>query len=494
MATLTLPLARNVPHVKASSINTPLIEGDVRARNFTRCPTMTSHTHIPAVFIISLLCSACSGPAEPDWLYGEWNEALTGELVHFRGDRTVSWFGEEGTFEFGRSAALTSAFCSMGSTCPDGVLHIYVGDVHYRSKYYVEPSWGDTYSLRFCTAAGMVQSADSARPVQGKLTTKVILTRSRAFTGAYQPDGLPRFDTGLTNFYSSISSLHRVNGSLVASVTGGFALLDESSDTWSALEPEGDEVFTGSSCEMSSEVIVCPSTNHAYSYSTDTGATFQPLPDFENVIEGSSLSIGNDGSHFIGSTLYQTSPLPMGNESNLSPPTTFGLYAIDLSSDTPAWMLVHTFSEDISASSKALVSSERVNELYLSDCSEQCAIYHSTNGGSDWAQLTTVANNWVTIRPTKTGIVISYTADGSSTYAWYNAVAGAWTQHETTSNFSFSTVNGDTLVGVGPHDRNRIERLNPDGSIEILADLSSPESPSYDTALVATEDYFSTAT
>ena len=57
------------------------------------------------ILLFSVLCTlmtACgsTGP-EAEWLYGTWSEALTGETIEFRRDKTVRWIdGREGTFAF----------------------------------------------------------------------------------------------------------------------------------------------------------------------------------------------------------------------------------------------------------------------------------------------------------------------------------------------------------------------------------------------------------
>jgi len=61
---------------------------------------MTPARIILFAFFISLL-TACSSTIEPDErVFGTWIEPLNGGVIEFREARSMTWLGEDGTFDF----------------------------------------------------------------------------------------------------------------------------------------------------------------------------------------------------------------------------------------------------------------------------------------------------------------------------------------------------------------------------------------------------------
>ena len=57
------------------------------------------------VTIVSLMLTACSNGKMDQRVYGQWAEPLTGAITDIRPNGTLSWFGEEGTYELSEPAA-----------------------------------------------------------------------------------------------------------------------------------------------------------------------------------------------------------------------------------------------------------------------------------------------------------------------------------------------------------------------------------------------------
>ena len=90
--------------------------------------------------------AACGGPGpEAEWLYGTWSEALTGETIEFRRDKTVRWIdGREGTFAF-ESPGLNLSY-QRGH---DGTLVVKVDGTVFYSAYYSVEIDRTSWEMRF---------------------------------------------------------------------------------------------------------------------------------------------------------------------------------------------------------------------------------------------------------------------------------------------------------------------------------------------------------
>ena len=280
-------------------------------------------------FVFALTLIGCGGP-EPAWVYGEWRETLNGDVVEFREDKTVNWFGTEGTYSFGRNAQLLCL-----DRCADGQLKIHADGETYRAPYYVNHS-GVKWDLRFHSMGGFTGLGVSDYVVQGKRTDRVSLIRASSFNGPLVIDGAERFDTNMGVLYPSIREGGRVNGELFARGGLGLIRLDESTNRWETIyDGNVRNTFFGQ------EVILYEGLT-SYYYSIDNGASFHAVPDFRDVVANYSLWDLN----FIGKTLYHTvqeAPVVEGDWETLCPYT---VYSIDLSASSPEWKAAHRFSTD----------------------------------------------------------------------------------------------------------------------------------------------------
>ena len=451
------------------------------------------------VFFTSIIITACSPGEEPAWVYGEWREVLDGETVHFRNDKTVSWFGSEGTFDFSRSAQLLCL-----DRCPDGDLNIYVDGERYRYGYKLGDGPSDTWELSFHNSVGVGGVGTSDYSVDGKTTQRVFLKRASAFSGPFHPQGAVRFDAGTAELYPQLNEVERIDGQVVGITYRGFVHLNEDTQVWSHVTSDYtyQSVLTPSLALYQEGLSLGGS--FTWQYSLDQARSFEAVPELGDVVENQSFNPAT----FIGTTAYQFFRMlpPEGGDYDNQP---YRLYSIDLSAQSPSWSLVHDFASDYFSlgGNVNLVGSDQSGELYLVNCTmfdwnnpptDNCIVHRSTNGGSSWNVMGNLAVTTIDdIVGTENGFVFLHRprADGAQqmTVYWY---------HADSQSFSSTTLpQGEGVYGlqldgedviykihdfhvdgpIGEHlpteSDEIIKRLQPDGTITVLAETGSLNAP-----------------
>ena len=455
------------------------------------------------LLLSSTLVSGCGPSSEPSWVYGEWREFVDGDVVHFRRDMTVSWFGSEGTFDFGRTAQWPA--CQLGRTCPDGDINVYVDGDRYRVAYTKDQAPGMVWNFRFHNSYGFHGAGVSDYPVAGKTAERIALVRASDFAGGFVPGPVTRLDEGMTDFYPQIKDIERIDGQVVAVTYGGFVHFNEDTRAWESVQAlrTYNRKLTPSLALY--ETGLSAGGSYTWHYSLDQARTFQEMPSFGDVVD----NYGFSAEVFIGTTAFQMvrMPAPEGESYDLQP---FNLFSIDLGASTPSWTLVQSFAHDFFGTgwNPQLVSSDVAGELYIIACpqmdwenppTDNCTARRSTTGGTTWEAMADLPVPGARdIKGTDNGFVFTYRPPSDGV-----APQSAYWYHQDTQSVSTVTypegqwvstydIDGEDLLqmtyaqsvesvfepGMLPSLGNQeIRRLKSDGTNELLVTLNSTEGP-----------------
>jgi len=263
---------------------------------------------------LALFVSACG--VEPDErVYGTWVEPLTGELVQFRENGTLGWFGVEGTFAFKKSSNWASCFGSSG--CPTGQVAVDVDGQSFRISYYSDrfDAKPDQWYLHFRNFAAIPYDVTIGSKTSGGFT----IYRDGTISAPLSPPGFKRMDNGLSALHPSPSAMQIYNGKIFASIEGYLMRWDARNEIWVTVKNNLE------SWDMILDPEVIRSEEE---YSLDGGNTWRSLPALgDDNREGDAVA--------MGTTLYAS--VRVDHEDS---PTYRQIWAVDLTASAPAWGLV----------------------------------------------------------------------------------------------------------------------------------------------------------
>ncbi len=421
------------------------------------------------VTIVSLVLTACGGGEMDERMYGQWAEPLTGNITDIRPNGTLSWFGEEGTFEFSTPPAWD--LCANPSGCPDGLLMVTLGSKSFEVGYETR-TLGE--STKRWTLLYTYLSNESAGSHNGKNLDHANLYPANTVDGAFSINGFERIDGGLTHLYPEMIMLSEHRGEILglANPNGNsrFEKFSKSSETWSPLAEQSESLF-----EIGRDVIFTGRTKELYyefdevRYSLDGGETFQMRPALETV---PAVKDGIQGDiTALGTKLVAINQWTAASELAVNNQPGFQVWTIELDSGNPTWTMQHEeFYPAQIGQSYVIYSIEEAGALALTTwTSDGETLRISTNEGQSWTNIGyPCSDNRLTAHTN--GI---YCRAGDNTAAWYDLTTGNWTNIDVPYDAWVKSVGQDGVVVVRG---NQVIKAKPDGSESVMATLrSSPQ-------------------
>ena len=396
---------------------------------------------IQLLILLSVLCllAACGKAPKDERVYGTWTEISTGEIVEFRRDGTLAWFGQEGTFEFRKSTNWAS--CIGMSGCPTGQVGIDVGGEGFRASYYSsrfndDP---DSWYLSFRSFSAMPYDVT----IDGRTAGGFQLYRQGTIESPMVLPGFQKADTGLSERFPQASKMRKYGGELVADIGRSMHRFNPGNQTWTDLGVDSYGLNFADSVIFTSD-----------QYSLDLGYTWNEIP----FLEGYSHE-GETAAH--GTTLYKTSRVDEDGE-----PVSRQTWRLDLNDSSPAWEMVGEeatsdyFGRQIVSVANAAALMRWVN--FYEENTVQ--LERSYDEGATWNVM---ASECVTeVRPHTEGV---YCGASDGTVRWYSVASDSWTQNDTV--FYDAINSSDGLHDALYVDRDeQIIRVELNGSEEVMVD------------------------
>ncbi len=287
-------------------------------------------TIIFALFISSL--TACSSTIEPDErVFGTWVEPLNGGVIEFREDRSMTWLGEEGTFEFKGSS--NWAGCVFGRNgCDSGAVVVSLEEQGFRVGFHREAFDEDPDRFHLYPRNGI--GFPSSLPAYGDEIEGFTVYREGTFETPIVSDGFDRFDGGLWGegrFSQDMLHPVSINGTLVAEVSSAIRRFHEGTRRWELIDEDTpDYVYRAGSpvlYDRSSE----PSEYNRYNrVSLDAGLTWKRVPSLEKKFS----SNGNATADYVlvGNSIVASVSDESGGEAESTE-----IWAMDVSVASPSW-------------------------------------------------------------------------------------------------------------------------------------------------------------
>jgi hypothetical protein len=440
---------------------------------------ITVHLRLLPIFFLFLgTLIGCEGPGpEAPWVYGEWTEVLTGERVEFRRGGTVSWFGEEGTFEF---VEPTHRWLHHDTSIGD--IKISVGDLNYRFPYdTTDGEW-----LANDSQAWWISFDDWPVLIMGEPSSNLILRRFEDFPEPFNPPGMEKIATGFPGgFYKRIENAWVVNGEIYATERGAYdeipktTRFNQENQSWQVIAPNQWHLS-----HYSPQAVISEKSD-AKRYRLQNEATWKPLPKVEDVIGlEPPPQFGMSSNHvdelvppqLVGTNLFQIASV-LRNDIDSDE-----LYRIDLSAGNPRWNKVTlpvNRGFDLS-----LTSSGESNTLYLKlsaweDEFNTARLYKSENQGDSWTQLPEVdgLKSFGAVLPYLDGIAVNV----ENSVGLYNANTHSWVVHSIDAPSGSYTkelyVDNDELFHVCRYESSFVKRINLDGSTDTIIEFDNDEWP-----------------
>ena len=346
--------------------------------------------------ILSLLV-ACGKAPKDERVYGTWTEISTGEIVEFRRDGTLAWFGQEGTFEFRKST--TWASCIGMSGCPTGQVGIEVGGEGFRASYYSsrfndDP---DSWYLSFRSFSAMPYDVT----IDGRTAGGFQLFRQGTVTSPMVLPGFEKADAGLSERFPQASKMRKYGNEVVADIGRSMHRFNPGNQTWTDLGVDSYGLNFADSVIFNND-----------EYSLDLGYTWNEIP----FLEGYSHE-GETAAH--GTTLYKTSRVDEDGD-----PVSRQTWRLDLNDSSPAWEMVsEEATSDYFGRQIVSVGVEAPLFRWVNFYEEnRVEIQKSYDEGQTW---NTMDSDCVTdLRAHLDGV---YCAAPDETIRWYSLTTDTWT-------------------------------------------------------------------
>ncbi len=446
------------------------------------------------ILILSALCAlmtACGGPGpEAEWVYGTWSEALTGETIEFRRDKTVRWIdGREGTFAF-ESPGLNLSY----QRGPDGTLVIKVGGTVFYSAYYRAEIDRTSWELRFKEKSSFLSVH---HPLLGKESHFLVLEKREGLS-PYAPEGfVDALGADHHQLYTQLSDPKLVQGELIGQFYSRSLSLGRYNVEAQSLEVlPGTENIDLHRVYLGNEAIVNIGTE-INTFTLDVGTSWRSLPKIRSTVD----DIYPSSASLLGTQIFQLASQPYSSRNGPDDPRRYWLFRSRLSDPSPSWTLTHALTTDVTAEDYdvEVFTHEALSRVYLlaklkrapDDLADACKVFVSSDAGESFSPmpLPVQPSQACDLLVSESGIILTdvLTSANSLVASWYTSATDTWVTHTFDSNHDPSLagaylVDGDALIsdirncGVRfPGDiaaRCVVQRLSADGNIATLAELS----------------------
>ena len=275
------------------------------------------------ILLFSVLCTlmtACgsTGP-EAEWLYGTWSEALTGETIEFRRDKTVRWIdGREGTFAF-ESPGLNLSY-QRGH---DGILVVKVGGTVFYSAYYSVEIDRTSWEMRFKEESSFMSVFHS---LLGKESDLLVLEKREGLS-PYAPEGFAdTLGDDHRQLYTQFFNPRLVQGSLIGELYDRSSYLGRynvDTQTWEVLPGSRDidfsRIYSGSSAIVNIGM-------EANTFTLDVGTSWRSLPTIRSTVE----DIYPRSAGLLGTQIFQIADQPYSSLNDPDAPRRHWLFRSEL--------------------------------------------------------------------------------------------------------------------------------------------------------------------
>ena len=446
------------------------------------------------ILILSSLCAlmtACGGPGpEAEWLYGTWSEALTGETIEFRRDKTVRWIdGREGTFVF-ESPGLNLSY-QRGH---DGTLVVKVDGTVFYSAYYSVEIDRTSWEMRFKEESSFMSVHHS---LLGKESDLLVLEKREGLS-LYSPEGfVDTLGDDHRQLYTQFFNPQLVQGELIGEFYDRSSYLgryDVEAKTWERLPGTEDINFSRIYAGNAAIVNIATETN---TFTLDVGTSWRSLPTIRSTVEG----IYPRSAGLLGTQIFQIADQPYSSLNDPDDPRRHWLFRSELSAPSPAWTMIHALTIDVTVEDYEVevFTHEALSQVYLLarvrrgqvPSTDACKVFMSSDAGESFAamSLPVQLSRECDLLVSESGIILTdvLTSTKSLVASWYTSATESWVTQTFGPDHDPSIAggylaDGDALIsdirdcGVRlPGDiaaRCVIQRLSVDGSIATLAELS----------------------
>lgn len=374
-------------------------------------------------------------------VYGTWTEIATGETVEFRRDKTLRWFGLDGTFEFRKSTNWAS--CIGMSGCPSGQVSIEVDGQSFRASYYSsrfndDP---DSWYLSFRSFSAMPYDVS----IGGRTTGGFEVYRQGTVTSPMTIVGFEKVEDGLTDLFPSPYQMRKYDGDLVANMGSTLHRFHAQTQTWSDMGVEAWSMNLAESIIFSND-----------QYSLDFGYTWSDLPFLEGFShEGEMVA--------RGTTVYQTTRIDEDDE-----PVSRQTWRVELGSLSPSWEMV---GEEPTANyeGRQIIAIDAFSPLLrwvMHSPDNNVVVKRSYDEGATWS---TLENECTTYLQAHTDGVFCGAAD--ETVLWYSLASDSWTNID--AAFSEALNPGGVLPdALYVHRDEKVIRVGQGGQEEVIVDYT----------------------
>ena len=376
--------------------------------------------YVKSVLVIftSFFLFACGNSYVEERLYGTWVEPVNGGIIEFREDGTLSWDGEEGTFEFVRSSNWASCY----SQCADGDVRISLPSQTFRKDLRKLSFDQDPNSMYLYgrNAAGLVTDVN----IYGLSVNGFTVYRQDSFTGTLMPDHFSRIDAGLPEdslFEASVNNPGYSGGDLVSYVGYGFRRLEEASQTWVHI---GDDYLTGPS---STGALYNSGSNGPLgaspSVSFDAGRTWKDVP---------RLSVDGFSAWLIGDAL---TGVKADYDSDIQGYRNVEIWTMDLRADVPNWIK----KTDLNGSMVELPYHERGTGAFIYQSSRDNGgeFQISLDGGLTWTEHAALCRH--SSQPHSNGYYCQDLENPAQLH-WFDFGTMTWTDYDVGFELNWSAV------------------------------------------------------
>lgn len=430
-------------------------------------------------FILLLQLSACS-PSLDERFYGTWLHPLNEtEPVVFREDGTVSWFGEEGTFE---------SYEHERGCHPHDPLPIFCG-----SSQGVEVTVsGDTYKILpdFDTHENSWWlTPDGDTLSQSYYGNAVLLFRAGTFESPVMPPNFTKLGEGWsipnnrgykgssTYFDSSSDHLiaHSANPLLASLTWGTIYSYNESTDSWNK-HLQGSY---GEGHRIGNELILHKSSRFDeasdgyidhFRTSFDNGTTWNDLPQLK---EGNYSDRWNYAYSLTGSTVVQKIDV---TTCSLHGPgycdtlyRNYEIWTLDATAHSPSWVLRTSFNLPDHMNVK-LYTHPTIGTIAWSANDHDHDQNHaqvSTDGGATWSTFDPKCEDAFEVTPYQQGFFCQI----QGSLVGFNSTTNAWSTYDV--SFDEILPSGDPTDGVYIRRANQVIKWQPNGTETVVTTLSA---------------------
>ncbi|MEC9465441.1 MAG: hypothetical protein VX834_06640 [Myxococcota bacterium] len=376
----------------------------------------TAKLHL--VPLISMLLIACGDVATDDRIYGTWVEPLNGAIIEFRTDGSMSWEGEEGTFEFVRSS--NWAVCGGRSGCADGDLSIDLPSQSFRTSYYSNQL--DAEPNRFYILPRNFSGLVTTVNIYGQDVEGFNIHRQGSFTGGLMPESYTRIDSGLPvdgDLRNYLMKAAVLAGEVVAEVNSSLARFDQASQGWQQIDP-APQLFAWN---HTSDALY---TDGRVSF--DAGRSWTTLPMVND-------TPGLSDHQSLGKLLVGNTAIEVMSEYEGMTPGVIETWALDLSAPSAGW----TKQGELPAASASTVSADFASLGILvltkyNDMGETYQISHDL--GVSWTDFESRCFGG-NMAAHSGGI---YCSNRDETLSWFDLATQSWSDYDVGFTVDYQSV------------------------------------------------------